>query len=165
MTSILSFDPSGNFSEGKGTTGICYMEEGEPKALYEIRAKNYNIAEQYWLAHTQMINHFSPDQVVIEGYRLYNHKGMAASTQANSDLETPQLIGVLRLHCYKENIPLAVQYAAEVKSRWKESVMVAKGILVEKSNRLYFNGKQTSTHKRDALKHALHFHRYGGKKK
>lgn len=161
---ILAFDPSGNFKEGKGTSGLCTVENGEPLTLDEIRAATFDCAEAYWLAHLNFIRHYEPDEVCIEGYRLYNHKGMAASTQANSELETPQIIGAIKLHCYIEEIPLYVQYAKDVKSRWSDDVLVAKGYLERKGKLLYFNGKATSTHKRDALRHALHHSRYGGKR-
>lgn len=161
MSKILAFDPSGNFKEGKGTTGICLLDNGKPTQLWEIEASEFSCAEQYWNEHINNIRIVSPEVVVIEGYRLYNHKGMAASTQANSELETPQLIGLIKWNCWNRGIPLYVQYASEVKQRWKESVLVAKGYLEEKKgNRYYFNGSPTNSHKRDALKHALHYWRY-----
>lgn len=163
--SILAIDVSGNFKEGKGTSGICVMADGEPVNLLEIKARDFEVAEAYWGTHLTTINDYGGEgleAVVMEGYRLYNHKGQSASKQANSELETPQLIGVIKQHCFMYDIPLHIQYAHEVKSRWKESVLVAKGILEQRvGNRYYFNGKQTNDHQRDALKHALHFNRYG----
>lgn len=161
---LLSIDVSGNFKEGKGTTGLCFMEGGKASRLYEIKAKDYDSDVQYWDAIMQNIT-FVLDQVVIEGYRLYNHKGQAASAQANSELETPQLIGAIKMHCFGSNVPLHIQYASEVKTRWAESVLVATNELELKNNRYYFKGKMTNDHMRDAMKHALHFNRYGRKKK
>lgn len=161
---ILAIDVSGNFKEGKGTSGFCFLENGEPQELFELKATSYRSAEHYWYDHTATIMKYYEkglDAVVIEGYRLYNHRGMSATSQANSELETVQLIGVLKHFCWEKDIHLAVQYASEVKSRWKESVLVALGHLGYRNNRYFFKGEVTNDHKRDALKHALHYERYG----
>ena len=153
-------DISGNFKEGKGTTGIAISEDGEILELNEISAKRYETQYQYWLAHEMLLQNIKPDHVTIEGYKLYNHKGMAASTQSNSELETPQLLGMLKYICTKRNIPYNIQFASEIKTRWSEDVLVRLGILEEKNGRYYWNGKQTNSHKRDALRHSLHWWRY-----
>jgi hypothetical protein len=157
---LLALDISGNFKEGKGTTGLCMMMDGEPKWLDDIKADDFSSAEEYWADHEELIQTECPDHIVIEGYKLYNHKGMAAKTQANSDLETPQLLGFLKMVCYRMSIPYTIQYASDVKTRWSEDVLVRLGILEQKGNKYYFNGKSTVTHHRDALKHALHWDRY-----
>lgn len=158
---ILAMDISGNFKEGKGTTGLCLMEDGEVlNGLGQISAENFETTEKYWAAHEDYIQSIWPDHVIMEGYKLYNHRGMSAKTQANSDLETPQLLGYLKMVCYRMDIPYTIQYASDVKTRWSEDVLVRLGILEQKGNKYYFNGKLTVTHHRDALKHALHFDRY-----
>jgi hypothetical protein len=161
---ILALDVAGNFKEGKGTTGICRMVDGTPIELTDIKASNFESAEAYWAAHGDYIQQDWPDHVVIEGYRLYNHKGMSAKTQANSDLETPQLLGFLKMVCYYMEIPLTIQYAADVKTRWSEDVLVRLGYLTHElkggKNFYYFNGKSAISHHRDSLKHALHYWRY-----
>jgi hypothetical protein len=164
MTTILSFDPSGNFHEGKGNTGVALERNGEIQ-LFQISAKDYDSAEEYWDNHEMTIMRHYPDQIVLEGYRLYHHKGQKADAQAKSILETPQLIGILRMAAYQWNIPLAIQYAADVKTRWSEDILVRKGYLEQKGNRYYFNGELTTPHMRDALKHLLHFKLKERKKK
>lgn len=161
---VIALDPSGNFKEGSGTTGICIMEDGVPIALEYIKADDFRSDTQYWDCIIQFLGKEGPDHIVIEGYRLYNHKGMAAKSQANSELETPQLIGLLKYHCYKWQIPYTVQFATEVKTRWQESILVHLGHLEARKGFYYFKGKRTATHHRDALKHALHFWQYGRKK-
>lgn len=84
--------------------------------------------------------------------------------QANSELETPQLIGILKLTCYQWKIPYNVQFASEVKTRWGEEVLVRLGILEQKGNRYYWNGQATNNHLRDSLKHCKHWWRYGYEK-
>lgn len=157
---LLSFDPSGNFDEGKGTTGYSINENGEFIEVSEISSKQYDRPEAYWQAHIDLIRFVAPDHVVFEGYRLYHHKGMSASAQANSTLETPQLIGVLKITLYSSNIPYTIQFATDVKNRWKEEILVHKGYLTQKGKSLYWNGQLTSTHKRDSMKHALHYLKY-----
>lgn len=88
---------------------------------------------------------------------------MAASTQANSILETPQLIGILKLTAHSLKIPTQINFAKDVKTRWSDEVLIHKGILVQNGSRLLFNGRPTVTHERDALRHLMHFIRYGGK--
>lgn len=160
---VLALDVSGNFNEGKGISGLCLMIDGKPKELYDIKARDFNCAEAYWQAHVNVIRDFKPDIVVMEGYRLYNHAGKRASTQANSELETPQLIGAIKLWCYMHDIPVIIQYASEVKSRWNDDVLVNTGYIDQSGKRYFFKNKITNDHKRDALRHALHYGRYGAK--
>jgi hypothetical protein len=157
MTKIMSIDVSGNFKEGRGTSGICNMIDGEVRSLIDIGAKDYNSAEEYWKAHRDFIEYMFPDYVVMEGFRLY---GTKANEQINSEFETPQLIGIIKMVCYDLKIPLTIQFASEVKTRWSEDVLVAKGILELKNGLYLWNGQRTNAHKRDALRHALHFSRY-----
>lgn len=160
MTKILSFDPSGNSNhdsgkEGWGTTGVAY-DDGNKVTLLEVKSESFDSTLAYWAYIRNMVEKAYPDYVVIEGYRLYNHKGMSASTQANSTLMTSQLIGVVRMVCHDLNIPLTIQYAADVKTRWSDKVLQRMNVL--DGNK--FNGKQTNAHKRDALRHLLHFKFY-----
>ena len=158
---LISLDPSGNWGkEGMGTTGICVMEDGVPKELTRISAKDFSSEVEYWAAHQDYIRKEWPDHICFEGYKLYNHRGMSAKTQANSELQTSQLIGILKLTCHRMEIPYTVAFASDVKTRWSEDVLVRLGILEQKGNKYYFNGKSTVTHHRDALKHALHYWRY-----
>jgi hypothetical protein len=160
----LSFDPSGNYEEGKGTTGYTLVENGRIIKLGEIKASESGSAEEYWNKHLILINEFAPAQVVFEGYRLYHHKGMNASKQANSVLETPQLIGVLRWYCSSIRLPYTIQYATDVKKRWSEEILVSKGLLNQLTNNrgisYLFGTEVTSPHMRDSLKHMCHFMKY-----
>jgi hypothetical protein len=161
---LIALDPSGNFKEGKGTTGICILEDGNVTRLDDVKASNFSSALEYWDYIIMVLYIEKPDILVFEGYKLYNHKGMSAKTQANSELETPQLIGVLKYWCYFNAVPFVVQYASDVKTRWSEDVLVRLGYLTEKKTgrgtSYYWNDQLTVTHHRDALKHALHYWRY-----
>lgn len=154
---IIAVDPSGNHQsekEGMGTTGLA-MYRGGKVSLHEIKASNYASAVSYWDAVLQFVR--SANYLVIEGYRLYNHEGSNASMQTNSTLMTSQLIGAMKVEAHRYGIPVTIQYAADVKTRWSDKVLQAKGILDEGNK---FEGKATNPHKRDALRHLMHFRKY-----
>lgn len=139
-----------------GTTGIAVYENGK-LSLYEIKAKDYGSTEVYWDNVVNFIMFRLPDYIVLEGYKLYNHAGMNAQTQSNSTLMTSQLIGAIKLAAYRERVPVYIQYASDVKTRWSDEVLQAKGIL-EAGNK--FKGATTNPHKRDSLRHLCHFKKY-----
>lgn len=162
--SILAIDPSGNFHEGKGITGFCKYD-GKFFFSFHIKSEPYSSDMKYYSQVVGAILTERPDHVVVEGYRLYNHRGMSAKTQSNSILETPQLIGIIRWVCFEEEIPLTVQYAVQVKNRWSDEVLVKSGDLIKKGNRFYLpNGCLITNHERDAYRHLLHYLKYGSEK-
>lgn len=159
MVNILAFDPSGNHisqKEGSGTTGLAMKIDGEI-SLFEIKSEDYGTVEEYWDDILERIRWFSWDHIVIEGYKLYNHAGQSARTQTHSTLQTSQLIGAIRMQAWMSGIPYHIQYAVEVKNRWSDKILQAKGYLDEKNK---FDGNSTNTHKRDALRHLVHFEKY-----
>ena len=170
MVLIVALDPSGNHSEGNGTTGICELE-GKEAMVKDIHAGSYEMAEAYWGAHIDYLDSFllyakknqQTMEVVMEGYRLYGHK---SATQINSTLETPQLIGVIKFWCYENCVPLKIQFAADVKNRWSDSVLEKLGVIeiVNRRRKLSSSGQWLNNHKTDALRHALHYQKYGRKK-
>ena len=54
MVLIVALDPSGNYSEGNGTTGVCELE-GKLATVSDIHAGAYECAEEYWKAHIDTI--------------------------------------------------------------------------------------------------------------
>lgn len=152
---VLGIDPSGAFNEGKGTTGMCLLSKAKYYRLdraWEIRAKDFFSAEQYWYEHLRYIERIHkqhPNLVVsFEEYILYAQK---AAAQINSHFETSQLIGVIRLYCWQNNIPVFSRPAARAKPRWTDEILVHKGILSEED---VVNGY--SPHIKDAIRHAMH---------
>lgn len=162
---IIAMDISGNYKEGKGTTGICVMEDGVPKRLDQIHAGDFDSDVEYWNDHVIYIARENPKHLILEGYKLYNHGSKKADMQTHSELETSQLLGALKLWAYSWRIPVTVQFAHEVKSRWSDHVLVNIGQLEKKGNRHYWNGQLLNNHKKDSLRHALHWWNYGRKKK
>jgi len=156
----MAIDPAGEHNSenaGNGTTGLAYSENGEVISLSERKASDYRNTLDYWKGIFVAIDNWNPHHVIIEGYRLYNHRGMSAQTQSNSTLMTPQLIGAIRMFLYQQNIPYTIQYASEVKTRWSDEILIANGYLEEGN---LFKGKQTNAHKRDALRHLVHYLTY-----
>lgn len=157
---ILSLDPSGNFSEGKGTTGYALSLDGNLYKVDDIKASDYKIKEAYWLAHERLIEKHNPDVIVCESYRLFGHK---AKEQSGSSLETAQLIGYLQMVAYKENIPFILQDPS-IKQRFSDEIMCRLGLIVKKANRYFYKDALTNLHMRDAMRHNLYFYKYNMKK-
>jgi hypothetical protein len=158
---VLSFDPSGNYNEGKGTSGYSISLDGNlPHKLGDIRADDYESRQAYWFAHRELIENTFPDYLVIESYRLFGHK---SKEQTGSSLETPQLIGYLEMVAYEFNIPVYLQDPS-TKSRHSDAVLTAVGVFVKKGIRYFYKGELTNLHQRDALRHDLYFTKYNIKK-
>lgn len=158
---VLSFDPSGNYNEGKGTTGFAISLDGNlPHELGDIAAANFKIRPAYWFAHRELIERTMPDYCVIESYRLFGHK---AKEQTGSSLETPQLIGYMEMVCYEFGIPVIYQDPS-TKTRHKDEILVNMGVIEKRGTKHYYRGEMTNLHKRDALRHNLYFCKYGRKK-
>ncbi len=159
---ILALDPSGNFEEGKGTTGICGFacKDNCIDKLVDIHASAYNSKEEYWQAHTdfikQVLDVLPNTIVIIEDFTLDPRRAMQ---QSHSKMETPKLIGILQLYCKQNNIPYKMQRAVEVKSRWADHILEFKKYIIKK-NRMYYlpDGiHPISRHCKDAIRHAVHF--------
>lgn len=159
---ILALDPSGNFNEGKGTTGWCLFDTETNKVAKfgAISSKDFDTKCQYWEAHILLIDSllgYHPE-IVCEDYLLYSTR---ADSQINSRLETPRLIGVLEYECFMRGINIHFQTAAQVKVRWSEAILEHKGYIKKKGLKYYLNDIVTLDHTRDALKHALHYATFG----
>lgn len=160
---ILAFDPSGNFNEGKGTTGWVLMN-AEEKLLMRgyITAKDYNCQEAYWEAHLELIRkHFKEYKfkmiVVIEEYVLYRDQ---SSGQTNSKMETCRLIGVMQHECWRLKLDYSMQLASSVKHRWSDDLLLREHIIFDNRGNLTHTESGMSlalSHTRDAFRHAIHY--------
>ena len=165
---ILALDPSGNFHEGKGTTGWCLFNSSENRILTTdiIEAKSYESMQEYWNAHLKLIKEFKYHYpiVVVEDYLLYGSK---AQNQVNSKMETPKLIGVLQHYLWEHLIPHAMQPASEVKTRWADTILAHKGYFDKKGQRYIMPKTQQpiNKHVKDSIRHAVHYHTFKNKKK
>lgn len=156
---VLAFDPSGNYFEGKGTSGWSTSLDSKITKIGDIAAEGFNSREAYWLEHKKLIDKNSPDIIVIESYRLFGHK---AKEQTGSSLETPMLIGYLQMVAYELNIPVVLQDPT-IKSRFSDAIMLKLGWIEKRGNKYYFKGELTNMHKRDAIRHNIYYCRYGKK--
>ena len=160
---ILALDPSGNFKEGKGTTGWVLMNYKETLvARGTLSASNYKCAEQYWDAHKELIE-YNYDKygdgliVVIEDYVLYRDR---SSSQTNSQMETCRLIGLLLWTCWYLKIPYSLQLASAVKQRWSDELLEREGIFCKQRGKYIHIESGLSmdiVHTRDAFRHAIHY--------
>ncbi len=169
---IFALDPSGNFHEGKGTTGYAVYNCSTNKICSYglISSKDYPSMEAYWEAHLSLLDcvltHYSRVGVVIEDYLLY---GTKASNQINSRMETPKLIGVLQYALYQRDRPYHMQPASEVKTRWANNVLVHRGIIVPIKQAAYAlpgcESLAISKHTLDAIRHAVHYANFKNKRR
>lgn len=160
---ILALDPSGNFDEGKGTTGWVLMNYKEKLiASGAIAAKNFKSAEDYWTEHINLIIKNAEKYkeglvVVVEDYVLYRDK---ATSQTNSRMETCRLLGLIQWICAQNNIALVFQLATTVKHRWSNDLLCRERIFYEDRDGLHHTDtgfKMTLAHTQDAFRHAIHF--------
>lgn len=158
----MGIDPSGAYKEGKGTTGWCILDNRTNKLLRvgTISAKNYDSAIEFWHAHIEAIakmrRHYKSLAISLEDYILYKSSAMA---QVNSQLETVQLIGIIKHYCYYNDLEIFIRPAVAVKKRWSDDILLFKGI-IEKIGARYIvpDSKQTiCEHERDSIRHAVHF--------
>ena len=167
---ILAIDPSGNWYEGKGTTGFCFIKTGVRDITFEsICASSYNSQNAYWTAHLDIIQKWYKQSgksfiVVMEDYILYANK---AESQINSHMETSKLIGVIQHYCFQKNIPLYTEPAAAVKKRWNNSILEYRGYIKRAGSNGWRtqNGVLVNRHCLDALRHAVHYDTFKNKNK
>lgn len=169
---VLSLDPSGNFNEGKGVTGwvLSSVEFDRVIKFGSIDAGISMSMEDHWDRHISLIDNFNKEyeglHVVMEDYMLYASR---ASTQINSRMETPKLIGVIQYYCFLQEIPLTLETAVAVKKRWTDEILTRKGYLTyQLDSRNYrtnkINGYPVSNHVVDALRHNVHYRTFKIKK-
>lgn len=160
---ILALDPSGNFDEGKGTTGWVLMNYKEKLiASGAISAKDYNSQEEYWSAIIDLIERNSMRYhegliIVMEDYVLYRDK---ATSQTNSRMETCRLLGVIQYHCWRHHIAYTLQLAVQVKQRWSNELLLRERILYKDRDGLHHTDSgyyMNVPHILDAFRHAIHY--------
>ena len=159
---VVGVDPSGNFKEGSGHTGLAVYDVSADEIVccgYTYAGDYARFEEYYWATWKQIVllsKYFNDAPMSIEDYVLY---GTKATAQINSQLETPRIIGFLMMQCWLNNIDVYIRPAVRVKKRWNEDVLVAYGY-VHKKDRSYYltvdSDTPLMTHELDAIKHAVH---------
>ena len=173
---VIGVDPSGNFYEGKGTTGIAVYDIKTDRILHVnyVSAKFSCTQVEYWgtVIGTleELVIRYGRKRCVlaVEDYLLYAN---TAKSQINSTFETPQLIGVIKFF-FKDICPVLFRNANTAKTRWTDDILVRKKyLLVDKKLGYYIindDGVMTQVieHSRDAVRHALYCGKFeikGGK--
>lgn len=159
MTRILVFDPSGNHSknEGSGTTGWALFVDGELENFGEIQASGSGSLEEYFTCHRHLITEKNPDVVVCESFKLQPGKAMQQSWSA---METPQLIGFMRMVAYDYRIKFVFQDPKD-KVRVADPILEHLGVIEKRGKNYYCQGRMTNLHMRDAIRHGVFYHKYG----
>jgi hypothetical protein len=161
MSLVLSIDPSGNFKNGKGKTGIVLAQLHEGgytiKLIETIAAKDFDTHLEYWKSHLVIIDP-SLKHLVVENYMLY-----PGSFQTFSYLETPRLLGAIEMDAHDKNVPLTFQMAKDT-TGYSDDILLEKGILTKHKNRYYYLGEiPVNDHERSALRHFLRWYDTEGK--
>jgi hypothetical protein len=159
----IAIDPSGNFEDGKGHTGVAYIEGSDWNTVKSksINAKDFETRYDYWNAVKKVIQDIGIEhrsaQIVIESY-VTRTNGFTIGKMP----ETAMLIGVLVYFCEMYKIPYYLQNASQAKTRFKDNLLpdYIPGLELKEHGRYYLKGKLTNDHERDALKHLLYFKRY-----
>lgn len=159
---ILCFDPAGNFSdrEGKGVTGWAYFIGNELSDFGDIKAADADSLEDYWHNHESLIDDFfhnyGVSTIVCESFNLNPGK---AGAQSWSSMETPQLIGYMRMSSWVRNLKFVLQRPA-TKARVTDEILEHMGVIQKKNSRYYALNRQTNLHMRDAIRHGIYYLRY-----
>lgn len=156
---LLSFDPSGNWGakEGWGTTGWSVFIDGKLSHWGHIKAEKFITQEEYWAKHRDLIEMEYPETVLIESYKLFEHK---AQSQSWSTLDTPALIGFLRMVCHDLLTPVVFQDPAQ-KAGVNDARLEKLGYLEKRGRSYYINNILTIIHERDSIRHGIYYYRYG----
>lgn len=158
-------DPSGSFSEGKGHTGMAYMQEDDWASLETISvgASAFDSRHHYWtMVRENILGYVSRDPentiVIIESFMIRNNGFLIGSMP-----ETIRLIGFLEYELEARSVRYTFQTPSQAKARFKDNDLCRciPGMSYKSStNRYYLNGRMCNDHVRDALKHLLYFKRY-----
>jgi hypothetical protein len=160
MKTILSIDPSGNFSEGKGKTGfVLFTQDGKDGNTFKfgtLKAEDYKTRVEYWYDVAILIAIEKPYALIVEDYRLYNTPATGAAVQSFSQLETPRLLGVIEQTAQMNKIPIVFQMA-NVTTPYSDNKLQKLGVITKEKNRWWFKGKAVNDHERSALRHLLRY--------
>lgn len=164
MKLILAIDPSGNFEDGKGHTGLAwYYDRWDNVNVSSINAKSYTRRYDYWSAIVGFIQDLHDKKnagydvhVVMEKY-VTRSNGFTTGKVS----ETAMLIGVLTYYCEMWNIPYTMQSPSQAKTRYTDEQLTRLfPALTNKGKLYYLGGVRTNDHERDALRHLAFYINY-----
>ena len=161
----IVIDPSGSFNEGKGHTGITFIEDFDWNTLNtrSIAAKDFDVRHDYWKTIIDTIIDewmFTDVTVIIESFMIRNNGFLVGKMP-----ETILFIGALVWELEKYKINYIFQTPTQAKSRFKDENLDRYIPNFEKRNGYYYlNNKRTNDHVRDSLKHLLYYQKYTSQK-
>lgn len=164
MKIILAIDPSGNFYDGKGHTGLAWnYDTWDAVNTMSIDAKKCSSRVEYWNTIVDYLRELKDKRdagydvhVVIEKY-VTRSNGFTTGKVS----ETAMLIGVLIYYCENHNIPYTMQSPSQAKSRYTDDALCKLfPALHKKGNRYYLGDSCTNDHERDALRHLAFYKNY-----
>lgn len=100
---LIAIDPGNETGMALFTNGI--FEKG-----WQVSSAPGGVTN--WREVEQMVLEYNPTIVVCENYRVYAHK---LEQHSYSDVNTLRIIGCIEYLCWKHNIPLEFQMAAQHK--------------------------------------------------
>jgi hypothetical protein len=164
MKFILSIDPSGNFEEGKGHTGLAWCcESWEHTYATSINAKAYDKRLDYWNAVAAYVHKLHRKQLEGHSVHVVMEKYVTRSNGFTTGKvsETAMFIGVLTYLCELYDIPYTMQNPSQAKTRYND-IQLTKLFpnMEQRGNRFYLNNKCTNDHERDALRHLAFYKNY-----
>lgn len=139
---VLALDPG----KSTGVAVIEYPEEEKPNPLSLEKPSEMlllSTEKHLWYGIDDLIQEYEPDIIIYESFRLYKHK---SKQKINSEMPTSKVIGVIAYLTELHNIP-----------NYRQSANVGKGFYDDKKLKMLDMYDLGSPHKRDSLRHALHY--------
>jgi hypothetical protein len=132
---LLALDPG-------DTTGVSIWIKGSLRTATTMRRD--------LLLFKRVIEHFAPDIIAMESYRIYAHK---TNQHTHSDVPTLRLIGAIELiaEMQRPAIPIVFQSASQAKGFVTDQKLEAWGL---------YDG--INKHARDSIRHAVYYMIMGG---
>jgi hypothetical protein len=134
-TRLIAIDPG-------DTTGVSFWRSGQMVSATTMRRD--------LLLFKRVIEHFAPDVIAMESYRIYAHK---TNQHTHSDVPTLRLIGAIELIAEMQQplIPIVFQSASQAKGFVTDQKLEAWGL---------YDG--INKHARDSIRHAVYYMIMGG---
>lgn len=164
---ILAIDPSGSFKHGSGTTGWSIIDSESLKiiSLGSIKAKNFETREEYFNTHADLLKNREYDLIILEAFVLYES---SAKTMINQELETSELIGLIKYLADIYEKEIVTQRAVEISTITKKPNILLSTInetfeqISIKTNKrkaksYYFYERLLSSHILDSIRHTVYY--------
>lgn len=164
MKITLAIDPSGNFEEGKGHTGLAWsFGDWDNVTVHSINAKDFERRVDYWKAVVSYIEDLAKKASVLNSVHVVIEKYVTRSNGFTTGKvsETAMLIGVLTYTCEVNDIPYTMQTPSQAKTRYSDEALCRIFTNMEKKgSRYYLRDHCTNDHERDALRHLAFYKNY-----